>query len=125
MKKLLIIMTICAAIGLLAPYCQEVMREKLPMVVLDSYDQIRAIFSDVSPDTLMIFDVDDTLIEGDINDPFAHGVDNLPFLVRVLFFLQHPSLFVSSRGELFYSLVWQHAPRHLIEPCTKWVSIFH
>jgi len=82
---------------------------------ITSYDQVRDLFVSISPETLILFDVDDTLIEDDINDAFLHNVDDVPLSVCILFRLKHPSPLVPLYWESFRGMVWQRAPWCLIE----------
>ena len=86
-------------------------KPKNPLVKeIKSYNEIVAPMREWNEKTLVLFDVDDTLITTQIfhaaNSPFS----------RIKFFLKYPRLLIPSVFEHYLSLIWQKSTFYLIEP---------
>lgn len=115
LKKLNIVLVIFILINLFYPLSAAIHREDNvdSIVEILSFDQATEVFEKANQDTFVFFDVDDTLISS--SDAFARG-GNFPLLFRVKLFLKHPTVIIPSIWENYYSIMWDQAPRFLIEP---------
>jgi len=89
-----------------------------PMTPLHSFAQATALVHSCTESTLVFFDVDDTLMIS--SDDFARG-GHLPWWLLIRIVLRHPQLSIARIWDEYYSIVWQQAPRYLIDP---WVVSF-
>lgn len=95
--------------------CRSKRALSYPIHTLHSWTQAVSLFEEQLPETLVILDVDRTLIVPDLTDMFAQGRSGWPSWLKDHIIATHPQLAIDANWELFYSIVWQHAPRHLIE----------
>jgi hypothetical protein len=85
--------------------------QKFPQI--DSYQQVLHLLKQCNANTLVLFDVDDTLISA--YDVMARDFDwPLSFWVRALFW--HPSLITTPGWEHFCGIMFQQSKRFIIEP---------
>jgi len=115
LKKLNILLTIFILINIFFPLSAAIHRgDGLDSIIeISSFEQIEEVFEKANEDTFVFFDVDDTLISS--SDAFARG-NHFPLLFRLKLFLQHPEIVIPSIWENYYSMMWEQAPRFLVEP---------
>lgn len=80
-----------------------------PVQAIYSYQTAHAIAAQVHEGTLVLFDVDDTLITSPIHANY------FSWWFKALFILMHPT-FINMDWENAYSLMWKNAPFKLIDP---------
>ena len=110
--KSLFIILFCVVSG----YFVIIIKHKFPIIVIESYHQVQNIFNHQSSDTLILFDVDDTLIQSSSHDFAARGVEAWPWWWHIWLIMRYPWVLLPSYWEWFYSIMWQQTPRYIIEP---------
>jgi hypothetical protein len=86
-------------------------QQQYPINTITSYSQAMDVLNSLDSNSLVIFDVDDTLIMS--SDALAN---KFPWWFRVLSVLKFPGLLFSTHWEDAWSCMWQQALRFLIEP---------
>ena len=81
-------------------------------VIVNNYRQLEQALKSVDEKSLVVYDVDDVLITAP--DIFARGHE-FPFELRAKIIFNQPQLIFSRNWEEIYSLIWQLAPRHLVD----------
>jgi len=84
--------------------------------MLHSWKQAVEIFERHEPGTLVLLDVDHTLIIQDYCDAFALGKYAWPQWLHEHIVATYPVLADPNAWEQFYSVIWKQAPRFLTEP---------
>lgn len=81
--------------------------------VINSYSKVLYILKTIDEETLVLFDIDNTLISS--SNIFARKT-LVPWNLKFLMVLWYPRLIKSNYFELIYSLLWKESERILIEP---------
>ena len=110
--KLLLMILLCVIGG----YFFININHSSPVIVIQSYEEVQDIFNRVSSDTLVLFDVDDTLIQSSSDDFAARGIEAWPWWWHIWLIINYPSVLLPTYWEWFYSVMWQQTPRYIIEP---------
>lgn len=88
-------------------------QEAVDAIVISSYSDLEVKLNTVSNRSLVLFDVDDVLITA--ADVFAKGND-IPIDLKIKLLFKYPSLIFKKNWEAVYSLLWDKAPRYLVDP---------
>lgn len=84
-----------------------------PATIIHSYDQVQDVLAACDSSSLVIFDIDDTLLA--CQDVLARGFE-WPWWVWVHVAWHFPQFLKRSVWEYYNSLTWGRAPRSLVEP---------
>ncbi|MCK4264887.1 DUF2608 domain-containing protein [Candidatus Babeliales bacterium] len=118
MKKLIIIaITIIGSIFLYNFYFYHQKHTLLDKNIksINSYSEILEPMKEWDENTLILFDVDDTLISS--HDKLGKGdIYPFPLWFTIRMVLKHPKIIFSSVLEEYYCRVWKQVERFLIEP---------
>jgi hypothetical protein len=104
---------ICTALLLCTMYRAHKLR--YPVQSIRSFEEAQEILDSCSLGTLILFDVDDTLISAS-DFLVGKGIGGTPWWFRLQICLRHPTLLNPKIWEHVYSIMWQKAHRELIEP---------
>lgn len=111
--KLWVVVSLIMVIGyVMYQYTSKTMLDK-NIKVIHSYQEIIESAKEWDSSTLVLFDVDDTLIYGPYLFPDGF-LNQLWFRIR--FLLRYPWLVSPPLFEEYYSLMWQQAKRVVVEP---------
>jgi len=91
----------------------QINKPTYPITTINSYEQALPELQNIDSQTLVLFDVDDTLITS--QDALAR-TSNFPWNFKLSLFTNYPWLINSKNFEMIWSKMWQQAPRVLIEP---------
>lgn len=112
-KRLLwgsISISIVAALLLVA---HQQVKQHYPMHIIHSYQEAATELAQATPTTLIVFDVDDTLIAS--TEFIARG-NYFPWWFKLLLAIRFPQLLNNNCWNAVHSLIWTHAPQFLVEP---------
>lgn len=79
---------------------------------IDSFEQAIPGLNQCDAQTLVLFDIDDTLI----STTDIMGTKSPPLLFKLKAILKHPQLLFKKNWEYYYSIMWQQTEWHVIEP---------
>lgn len=109
---LLICLLIAAISSMVIRYYFVQPAERFSFPRIESYDVIiPEVISQAGPQTLILFDIDDTLVVTDVPD-----FDQTPWYFKTLLLFRHPSLLIPSTFEHYFSMIWSKASFSVIEP---------
>ncbi|MES1224080.1 MAG: hypothetical protein ABUT20_51780, partial [Bacteroidota bacterium] len=78
-----------------------------------SFDEAQEAFKSCTKKSLVLFDIDDTIISSPDVLARTHAFPK-DFLAKL--YLKHPSFLYTKTWDYFYSFMWYHEPRLIIEP---------
>ena len=118
MLKKLILFLMIAAVSIWSYIYINYHFDNKNIITIESFAQ--ADFSQCDTQTLITFDIDDTLITA--QDAFGR-IDKLPLLFKILAGYSHPSLLTEKSNEFITSLIFKQASQKLTEPIL--VDVIH
>lgn len=113
-NKIIVILLVFAAAALLWVFAvRNNTHVKYPVTIISSYQEVLPLIEMVNNNTLVLFDVDDTILTSP--DVLARTTD-FSWWFKALLLMKFPQLLKAENFEAAYSIVWQQAPRILTEP---------
>ena len=106
------ILLMMALVGLLVVIFSNIHKQYYPVTIINSYEKAFSQLPNIDENTLVLFDVDDTLITSP--DVLARTT-YFSWWFKLLLLFNHPQLIQNKNWETVWSEMWQQAPRVIIE----------